>query len=106
MRLLLIYRRGHTRAGEKQLPHYLTAVVAFPFRASIIVRTTTAPQYVHPGIVRRRQNKTVSVTRERRENAPSMHAPAAAELGAVFSTILAPPRAWSASATFSALESM
>lgn len=41
MRLLLMYRRGHTRAGEKQLPHYLTAVVAFPFRASIIVRTTT-----------------------------------------------------------------
>lgn len=37
---------------------------------------------------------------------PSTHAPAAAELGAVFRTTLAPPNACRASATFSLLESM
>ena len=43
---------------------------------------------------------------KRKGIAPSMHAPAAAELGAVFRTILAPPSACSASETFSTLESM
>ena len=41
-----------------------------------------------------------------RGGAPSMHAPAAAALGAVLSTILAPPNDCRACPTFSALESM